>query len=141
MFLGQVSAVKSVLQKPLSLIQGPPGTGKTVTSATIVYHLAKQNQVCHGNTPFFFTCNAAAVVQDTHYHTQRVCVLDAGESVSPIFVSYRSPNHCILCVLGTSACGSTFQCGCGPTDRKDPSDGIEGCAALRKESRSCGIAR
>ncbi|KAI8827077.1 P-loop containing nucleoside triphosphate hydrolase protein [Fimicolochytrium jonesii] len=37
----QVSAVKSVLQKPLSLIQGPPGTGKTVTSATIVYHLAK----------------------------------------------------------------------------------------------------
>ncbi|KAG0235529.1 ATP-dependent helicase NAM7 [Actinomortierella wolfii] len=39
----QVFAVKSVLQKPLSLIQGPPGTGKTVTSATIVYHLAKMN--------------------------------------------------------------------------------------------------
>ena len=40
----QIFAVKSVLQKPLSLIQGPPGTGKTVTSATIVYHLAKMNQ-------------------------------------------------------------------------------------------------
>ncbi|GLJ46454.1 hypothetical protein SUGI_0979100 [Cryptomeria japonica] len=40
----QVSAVKSVLQKPVSLIQGPPGTGKTVTSAAIVYHLAKQGQ-------------------------------------------------------------------------------------------------
>ena len=53
----QVFAVKSVLQKPLSLIQGPPGTGKTVihlnrglfiyikvTSATIVYHLAKLNK-------------------------------------------------------------------------------------------------
>ncbi|KAJ1551894.1 ATP-dependent helicase NAM7, partial [Cladochytrium tenue] len=40
----QVSAVKAVLQKPLSLIQGPPGTGKTVTSATIVYHLATMNQ-------------------------------------------------------------------------------------------------
>ncbi|KAJ3087643.1 ATP-dependent helicase NAM7 [Quaeritorhiza haematococci] len=39
----QVYAVKSVLQKPLSLIQGPPGTGKTVTSATVVYHLAKMN--------------------------------------------------------------------------------------------------
>ncbi|XP_070541842.1 regulator of nonsense transcripts 1-like [Ptychodera flava] len=39
----QVYAVKTVLQRPLSLIQGPPGTGKTVTSATIVYHLAKQN--------------------------------------------------------------------------------------------------
>ena len=23
--------------------QGPPGTGKTVTSASVVYHLAKQN--------------------------------------------------------------------------------------------------
>ncbi|CAF4463145.1 unnamed protein product [Rotaria socialis] len=40
----QVYAVKTVLQRPLSLIQGPPGTGKTVTSATIVYHLVKQNQ-------------------------------------------------------------------------------------------------
>ncbi|KAK6597894.1 ATP-dependent helicase NAM7 [Botrytis cinerea] len=39
----QISAVKSVLQKPLSLIQGPPGTGKTVTSATVIYHLAKVN--------------------------------------------------------------------------------------------------
>jgi regulator of nonsense transcripts 1 len=39
----QVNAVKSVLTKPLSLIQGPPGTGKTVTSATIVYHLARNN--------------------------------------------------------------------------------------------------
>jgi regulator of nonsense transcripts 1 len=37
----QTQAVKSVLQKPLSLIQGPPGCGKTVTSASIVYHLSK----------------------------------------------------------------------------------------------------
>jgi regulator of nonsense transcripts 1 len=40
----QVFAVKAVLQKALSVVQGPPGTGKTVTSASIVYHLAKQNQ-------------------------------------------------------------------------------------------------
>lgn len=38
----QKLAVKSILQKPLSLIQGPPGTGKTVTSAAIVYHLVQQ---------------------------------------------------------------------------------------------------
>ncbi|XP_028967713.1 regulator of nonsense transcripts 1 [Galendromus occidentalis] len=38
----QVYAVRHALQRPLSLIQGPPGTGKTVTSATIVYQLAKQ---------------------------------------------------------------------------------------------------
>lgn len=39
----QLSAVKAVLQQPLSSIQGPPGTGKTVTSASLVYHLARQN--------------------------------------------------------------------------------------------------
>lgn len=39
----QLKAVRAVLERPLSLIQGPPGTGKTVTSATIVYHLAQQN--------------------------------------------------------------------------------------------------
>lgn len=38
----QAAAVRAVLTQPLSLIQGPPGTGKTVTSATIVYHLAQQ---------------------------------------------------------------------------------------------------
>ncbi|MBA0801115.1 hypothetical protein Gohar_011500, partial [Gossypium harknessii] len=40
----QAFAVKSVLQKPISLIQGPPGTGKTVTSAAIVYNMAKQGK-------------------------------------------------------------------------------------------------
>jgi regulator of nonsense transcripts 1 len=39
----QLAAVESVINSPLSLIQGPPGTGKTVTSAAVVYHLAKQN--------------------------------------------------------------------------------------------------
>ena len=61
----QVQAVASVLQRPMSLIQGPrefcsrllmiaqpksssnmislAGTGKTVTSATLVYHLTRQN--------------------------------------------------------------------------------------------------
>ncbi|KAJ1662207.1 ATP-dependent RNA helicase [Coemansia sp. RSA 1813] len=39
----QIDAIKSALKSPLSLIQGPPGTGKTVTSATLVYHLAKAN--------------------------------------------------------------------------------------------------
>lgn len=37
----QKLAVEKVLQRPLSLIQGPPGTGKTVTSAAIVYNLAR----------------------------------------------------------------------------------------------------
>lgn len=39
----QMEAVAAVLQRPLSLIQGPPGTGKTLTSATLVYHLSRQN--------------------------------------------------------------------------------------------------
>ena len=45
----QVFAVKSILSKPLSLVQGPPGTGKTVTSATLVWHLAKLNQANNNN--------------------------------------------------------------------------------------------
>ncbi|KAI3782872.1 hypothetical protein L2E82_12930 [Cichorium intybus] len=40
----QVFAVKSLLQRPISLIQGPPGTGKIITSPAIVYHMAKQGQ-------------------------------------------------------------------------------------------------
>lgn len=40
----QTAAVKAVLSSTLSLIQGPPGTGKTVTSASIVYQMAKQNK-------------------------------------------------------------------------------------------------
>ncbi|XP_018024083.1 regulator of nonsense transcripts 1-like isoform X2 [Hyalella azteca] len=39
----QQFALKHALQRPLSLIQGPPGTGKTVTSASLVYQLAKQS--------------------------------------------------------------------------------------------------
>ena len=42
--VSQVAAVKAVLLKALSVVQGPPGTGKTVTSASIVYHLAKQGK-------------------------------------------------------------------------------------------------
>jgi len=41
----QAYAVKTVLQKPLSLIQGPSGTGKTVTSATLVCHLVKSTEM------------------------------------------------------------------------------------------------
>ena len=40
----QAEAIRRVLTQPLSLIQGPPGTGKTVTSATIVHHLAAAGQ-------------------------------------------------------------------------------------------------
>ncbi|KAI3404907.2 NAM7 [Candida oxycetoniae] len=42
--VSQTNAVRSVLQRPLSLIQGPPGTGKTVTSATIIFHLSQLNR-------------------------------------------------------------------------------------------------
>ncbi len=40
----QEDAVRSALERPLTLIQGPPGTGKTVTCATIVYHLARNSR-------------------------------------------------------------------------------------------------
>lgn len=52
----QQHAVKTVLQRPLSLIQGPPGTGKTVTSAALIYHLTQQVTLSpcnHPTTPSF----------------------------------------------------------------------------------------
>ena len=42
--VSQIEAVKKALNTPLCLIQGPPGTGKTITSASIVYHIVKNNQ-------------------------------------------------------------------------------------------------
>ena len=39
----QKSAIRNVLGSHISLIQGPPGTGKTVTSATVIYHLARNS--------------------------------------------------------------------------------------------------
>ena len=46
----QILACQSVMTSPLSLIQGPPGTGKTVTSASLVFHMARHgsgSQVSH----------------------------------------------------------------------------------------------
>ncbi|KRZ35406.1 Regulator of nonsense transcripts 1 [Trichinella pseudospiralis] len=54
----QVMAVREVLTRSMSLIQGPPGTGKTVTSASIVYHLAKA-----GGTPIL-VCAPSNVAVD-----------------------------------------------------------------------------
>ncbi|KRZ28365.1 Regulator of nonsense transcripts 1 [Trichinella pseudospiralis] len=54
----QIMAVREVLTRSISLIQGPPGTGKTVTSASIVYHLAKA-----GGTPIL-VCAPSNVAVD-----------------------------------------------------------------------------
>ena len=40
----QALAVRSTAGRALSLIQGPPGTGKTVTSATVVYAMARAHK-------------------------------------------------------------------------------------------------
>ena len=45
----QMYAVKSVLQKPLSLIQGPPGTGKTLMARQIGKMLnAREPKIVNG---------------------------------------------------------------------------------------------
>ena len=40
----QDEIIRKALTTPFSLIQGPPGTGKTVTSATLIFWLAKFNK-------------------------------------------------------------------------------------------------
>eukprot|EP00003_Mantamonas_plastica_P033454 TRINITY_DN95_c0_g1_i8.p1 TRINITY_DN95_c0_g1~~TRINITY_DN95_c0_g1_i8.p1 ORF type:complete len:790 (-),score=260.73 TRINITY_DN95_c0_g1_i8:572-2941(-) len=59
--ISQVQAVKTALQRPLTLIQGPPGTGKTVTSTTIVHHLVNQKS---GNKNKVLVCAPSNVAVD-----------------------------------------------------------------------------
>ncbi|XP_055910009.1 regulator of nonsense transcripts 1 homolog [Eupeodes corollae] len=82
----QVYAVKHAIQRPLSLIQGPPGTGKTVTSATIVYQLVKQN----GGTVLVCAPSNTAVdqltekIHRTNLKVVRVCAKSREAIDSPV---------------------------------------------------------
>lgn len=82
----QVYAVKTVLQRPLSLIQGPPGTGKTVTSATIVYHLSQIHQgrvlvVAPSNIAVDQLCEK---IDQTGLKVVRLCARSREALVSPV---------------------------------------------------------
>ncbi|KAM7537063.1 hypothetical protein Aperf_G00000067545 [Anoplocephala perfoliata] len=82
----QVYAVKTVLQRPLSLIQGPPGTGKTVTSATIVYHLSQIHPgrvlvVAPSNTAVDQLCEK---IDQTGLKVVRVCARSREAIASPV---------------------------------------------------------
>ncbi|KER29190.1 hypothetical protein T265_04125 [Opisthorchis viverrini] len=82
----QVFAVKTVLQRPLSLIQGPPGTGKTVTSASIVYHLNKIHQkkvlvVAPSNTAVDQLCEK---ISRTGLKVVRLCARSREALASPV---------------------------------------------------------
>ncbi|KRY13912.1 Regulator of nonsense transcripts 1, partial [Trichinella patagoniensis] len=82
----QVMAVREVLTRSISLIQGPPGTGKTVTSASIVYHLAKAR-----GTPIL-VCSPSNVAIDqlaekisrTGLRVIRTCAKSREEIDSPV---------------------------------------------------------
>lgn len=82
----QVYAVKHAIQRSLSLIQGPPGTGKTVTSATIVYQLVKQN----GGTVLVCAPSNTAVdqltekIHRTNLKVVRVCAKSREAIDSPV---------------------------------------------------------
>lgn len=78
----QVFAVKSVLQKPISLIQGPPGTGKTVTSAAIVYHMAKQGQGQVYTLNTSSSCLVNPNIQQLEYEF-KVLIHSAGSGLCP----------------------------------------------------------
>ncbi|VUZ40810.1 unnamed protein product [Hymenolepis diminuta] len=82
----QVSAVKTVLEQPLSLIQGPPGTGKTITSATLVYHL---RQVRIGRVLVCAPSNTAVdqlceKIEQTGLNVVRVCARSREAIATPV---------------------------------------------------------
>lgn len=82
----QVYAVRTVLQRQISLIQGPPGTGKTVTSASIVYHLSQGHNekvlVCApSNTAVDQLCEK---ISRTGLKVVRVCARAREAVASPV---------------------------------------------------------
>lgn len=82
----QIYAVRTVLQRALSLIQGPPGTGKTVTSATIVYHLSRIHQgrvlvVAPSNIAVDQLCEK---IDQTGLKVVRLCARSREALVSPV---------------------------------------------------------
>ena len=68
----QMNAIKTVLQRPLGLIQGPPGTGKTVTSASIVYHLARIYSPAYVSVlqTHYYAHSNTCIHANTHTHSQ-----------------------------------------------------------------------
>ncbi|KAA8500020.1 Regulator of nonsense transcripts 1-like [Porphyridium purpureum] len=82
----QDAAVRSVLESPLSLIQGPPGTGKTVTSASIVYFLAKctKSQVLVCAPSNVAVDHLAERIALTGLKVVRVCAKARESLVSPV---------------------------------------------------------
>lgn len=71
----QILACQSVLTSPLSLIQGPPGTGKTVTSASLVYHMARHgsgSQVNLRHCLLLATCTGADADDDAIVGNYRI---------------------------------------------------------------------
>jgi regulator of nonsense transcripts 1 len=60
----QMQAVRMAIKNPLTLIQGPPGTGKTITSSSIVYHLAVINRGNKSKTNKIMVCAPSNIVVD-----------------------------------------------------------------------------
>jgi regulator of nonsense transcripts 1 len=60
----QKQAVKEALRYPMTLIQGPPGTGKTITSSSIVFHLAQINRTSKMKNVKIMVCAPSNIVVD-----------------------------------------------------------------------------
>lgn len=82
----QIVAVKTALQNPLALIQGPPGTGKTVTSASIVFHLAShsQGQVLVAAPSNVAVDHLAEKIEATGLKVVRIAARSREELTSPV---------------------------------------------------------
>eukprot|EP00762_Andalucia_godoyi_P002687 ANDGO_03276.mRNA.1 Regulator of nonsense transcripts 1 homolog len=99
----QVAAIRAVLQRPLSLIQGPPGTGKTVTSAALVYHLARSIQG-HGSVLVTAPSNTAVDqlserIQRTGLRVVRLCARSRESVQMPPVVEQLTLHRQVAAIL------------------------------------------
>ncbi|GMH92250.1 hypothetical protein TL16_g12291 [Triparma laevis f. inornata] len=79
----QDEIIRKALTTPFSLIQGPPGTGKTVTSATLIFWLAKfnKNQQILVTAPSNIAVDSlASKISSTGVKVVRVCSKTREES-------------------------------------------------------------
>lgn len=106
----QIAAIKSVLQKPLSLIQGPPGTGKTVTSASLVYHLSQQEG--HGQVLVTAPSNVAVDQLTEKIHATGLKVVRVAarsrESISSS-VDFLTLHHQVAALIGDMPDGNELK--------------------------------
>ncbi|KAI5426799.1 ATP-dependent helicase NAM7 [Lathyrus oleraceus] len=96
----QVFAVKSVLQRLISLIQGPPGTGKTVTSAAFVVRPCAKSREAVSSPVENLTL---------HYQVRHLDTSDKNTAAQFVVAAVTGYFHSIACAANSKGVDGSLQ--------------------------------